>query len=69
MLFKLAGCVMFGQRWVGLGRLFTSDALYTCALLCEQQQQLCLAAQVGHATVLVQMAGLTFITDPCFSER
>ncbi|EFJ45163.1 hypothetical protein VOLCADRAFT_106116 [Volvox carteri f. nagariensis] len=27
------------------------------------------AVWVGHATVLVQMAGLTFITDPVFSER
>ena len=24
---------------------------------------------VGHATMLVQMAGLTFLTDPVFSER
>lgn len=27
------------------------------------------ALWVGHATVLVQMEGLTFITDPVFSER
>ena len=24
---------------------------------------------VGHATVLVQMEGVTFITDPLFSQR
>lgn len=24
---------------------------------------------IGHATMLVQMAGLTFLTDPVFSER
>ncbi len=28
-----------------------------------------LVLQVGHATVLVQQAGLHFITDPCFSLR
>jgi N-acyl-phosphatidylethanolamine-hydrolysing phospholipase D len=27
------------------------------------------ALWVGHATVLVQMEGLTFITDPLFSQR
>ncbi|KAG2422586.1 hypothetical protein HXX76_015914 [Chlamydomonas incerta] len=27
------------------------------------------AVWVGHATVLVQMGGVTFITDPCFNER
>ena len=27
------------------------------------------AAWVGHATVLVRMAGVTFITDPVFSAR
>ena len=27
------------------------------------------AAWIGHATCLLQMAGVTFLTDPIFSER
>ncbi len=37
--------------------------------LAHPPREMCQATWVGHATLLVQMEGVTFLTDPVFSKR